>query len=73
MTMLREVARQVLLRGSRAIGEASVVLVIELVRTSHCILRLISNTLSQQPQDILQDTGPWCKWCSFLWAEGPQG
>lgn len=35
MTMLREIARQMLLRSSGAIGQAGVVLVVELVRTSH--------------------------------------
>lgn len=35
MAVLREVARQMLLRGSRTIGQTGVVLVVELVRTSH--------------------------------------
>lgn len=35
MTVLREIARQMLLRSSRAIGQAGVVLVVELVRASH--------------------------------------
>jgi hypothetical protein len=36
MTMLSEVAGKVLLRGSCTISQASVVLVVELVRASHC-------------------------------------
>lgn len=48
MAMLREVARQMLLRGSCAIGQAGMVLVVELVRTSHCNASLVSNLINHK-------------------------
>lgn len=48
MTVLREIARQMLLRSSRAIGQAGVVLVVELVRTSHYHLSLVSISIDSK-------------------------
>lgn len=58
MTVLREVARQMLLRSSRAIGQAGVVLVVELVRTSHCNSSLVSILIDPK---VPHEIDPMCE------------